>query len=277
MGLQNYIRKGLEVLALVASLSFVGCGESKIPYPFRLENRIEQEEVIKNHTPDKYAVLVAGGWEQMFRGNVLSAYQTLIENGYDSSNIYVLADDRIKPFNHPVDDISSKQSLSMILTHLSKKIDEEDTFLFYLNDHGKRETIESVDSAKITISNFSIRGEDINEIELEAYLSSIKSKRKMYVFDFCYSGGFSERLGRGNNIAVSSAPSDKGSIMLWQEGFSRYFFNAFKAGSGADYNRDGRVSYREAFDYTKQASPIAGRCNASQLDSDISPDEVFLN
>jgi len=286
MNIRNYVGRGLANLALAGSLFLGGCGYIPTSTPVELENRIEQEEATQNHTPDKYAVLVSvdnllaglGRPRQMYTAKTRSAYQVLVQNGFNKENIYILTDIGVPQPDYPVDGVASRNGLSMILEHLSKKVDEEDVFLLYINGHGSRKPIESNNGTEnVTVSNYHLRGGDINELQLRECLSQIKAKRKKYVFDFCFDGGFSERLGRGNDIAISSSSPNKANMSYWQENFSRHFFDAFKEGSNADYDGDGRVSFSEAFEYTRNTGLISKRVNASQINSRINADRVFLN
>lgn len=225
-----------------------------------LKNRINQEKAVKNYQPDKYAVLIRGDYEERFVADMSLAYQVLLENGFKPDHIYVLADVKKKKeaYFHPIDDIATKENLEIVKNHLSSIVDEEDLLVVCLVDHGNRAMIMNpVDPGKrLMASTFNLRGEDLNEVELELYLSKIQPKIGILLFEFCFSGGFAERLGKERYVAIACTRSKV-------EGYSRagnsFVGNIFKALSwrrrgevDIDINKDGKANLQEAVNYAKK-------------------------
>lgn len=237
-----------------------------------LENRISREKAIKNYKADKYAVLIRGNSEERFVADTSVAHHTLLENGFKSENIYILADAKKKreAFFHPIDDVATKSNVELIMNHLSNIIDERDLLLICLVDHGSRKTV----------STFNLKGKDISEIELESYLSKICPGKGILLFDFCYSGGFAERLGKNEYSAIASTMPDRVGRSRAGDSFSGCFFEAFsfRKKSEADVNEDGRVSLQEALDYTKKHhyATKKGR-QAPVVKSNIPLDKIFID
>ncbi|MDO8517123.1 MAG: C13 family peptidase [Nanoarchaeota archaeon] len=276
----NLFNKTFAALELIGLLS-LEVHKDIPPYPDRLQARISQELIIKNNNLDKYAVLVKGDNQKIYNQNFSSIYNVLIENGFKSENIYVFVHDggnSVKQFNHPVDDVSSKESLEMILNHLAKKIDKNDIFLLYLSDHGGRESVKSpYENQIVEVSRFFLRGGDINELELEKALKPIYAKNKILAFDFCYDGGFADRLGKNNDIAVSSSLYNRVSHAPNLDSFNVYFFQAFRDICDSDYNNDKRVSIDEAYRYAIENYSLAKKgVDRPQLVSKIDVRNISL-
>jgi hypothetical protein len=256
MGFKNYLKIGsLATFLLASTLYPIDLNQKKdlCPYPVRLEERIRHESEVKNNLPDKYAILVRGDDEQRHVANFSLSYQVLLENNYKPENIYILTDNGKEQFYHPVDDIASKESLLILLKHLSKKIDKKDTLLFYFNDHGVSESFSYPSAQKeITISKFYLKNKSINPLELDAYLSLIKPKIKILMFGFCKSGGFANWLGKENTIVISSSSLFEESYSETNKSFGGFFLKAFRKNSGADSNHDGFTSILEAYNYAKE-------------------------
>jgi hypothetical protein len=255
-----------------------------------LAERLE-EPAYKNYTHDKYAVLMRGEEEKRYVTNFSIAYQVLLEQGFKPENIYVLAPHLTEKrrrttrtlenhFFHPTDGAATEENLKKVLGYLAKKADKKDTLLLYLNDHGSVEwwwdderlyedfgilpwccpecilNICGADPEEYKIygeSYFCLPGPDtIKESELEEYLKDMDVNGKIFIFDFCKSGGFAERFGKGNAIAISTAPRTKKSHSKTHDSLSGHIFAAFRPNSNADQNNDRQVSIPEAFEYAKK-------------------------
>ncbi len=240
-----------------------------------LENKIRQKQAIKNYQPDKYAILIRGSNEERFVAETSIAYQVLLENGFKPENIYVLADvkKRKEIYFHPIDDVATKKNLEILMNHLCDIVDERDLLFVYLVDHGFRKTSASI---------FNLKGKNISEIELERYLSEIHPQRGILLFSFCYSGGFAERLGKGDYIAIADTTAEDIGRSKQGDSFDGWFFRALSSRSRdkADFNQDGRISLQEAFDYAKQ-NHYATRKNQQKptpiIKSRFSLTEIFID
>lgn len=248
--------------------------------PSKLKKRIESESALQNDLPDKYGLLVMGDWEKRHIANFSIAYQVLLENGFSPENIYILTKVGGKgTFYHPVDDIATRESLEMILAHLANKIDENDTFFFYLNDHGSRETVIEGTYPQ-EVSTFYLNDEPITEIELEEHLSKIHLGKGIAIFGFCYSGGFAERIGKGRWTAISSSGAREISKSRENSSFGGYFMKGLrrKDMGEKDTNKDGLLSVLEAFEYAYQKTHYTNKgYQTPVLASEVDPSQVTLN
>lgn len=275
------------VLVLFVWMIIDGLGVDEVISPAdskRLKNRISQEGAVKNHQPDKYAVLIRGDYEERFVADTSLVYQVLLENGFKSEHIYILADARRKAetYFHPIDDIATKGNLEILMDHLTNIVDEEDLLFICLIDHGGKGLFRNPDDPvgkMVSSSTFNLRGEDLNELELKSRLSKIYPKTGILVFEFCFSGGFAERLG-GTYVAIASTDSHVEGYSKAGNSFIGYVFEALsqRKGDEVDINKDRRVSLQEAFDYAKRNhyKTKSGK-QKPVVKSDTPLDEIFID
>jgi len=78
-------------------------------------------------------------------------------------------------------------------------------------------------------------------------LSNIEPKQGIALFGFCYSGGFAERFGKGNYVAVSSTQSNEESKADFSDSFDGYFMKGFsgRVSNDSDTNGDGVLDGEE--------------------------------
>jgi hypothetical protein len=234
----------------------------------------------KNCRHDKYALLVRGYDDLKYAANLSIAYQSLLEQGYKPENVVVLAPTYYgETYFHPTDGDATKENIQKVCEYFAKKADCKDTLLVYMNDHGyatteegqmyygdmneemygfgpyphgyedTEENNEETERPEL-VSKFCLPGEDISELELEEYLSGLQCAGTLYFFDFCYAGGFADRMGsKPNSIAISTSPDHASSSSMVDNSMSGFFFKAFRPDSGADKNGDNFTSIQEAFDY----------------------------
>lgn len=269
MGIKNYVSKGLVSLILAGSLFLSGCGGAVVSAmptiptvprmlarPTKLEKRISQEATIPNNQRDKYAVLISGSIERRDMYDLSTAYQVFLENGFKKENIYILDEDGSKTPMYPVDDLSSKEAVAMLFTHLSEKTDDKDLLFVYITDHGKRITHRPANDERVEeISTIVLPGEDLNEIELKSLLDKIKSKEIIVLADICYGGGFANRFSSGKYIGISSSTEEEMAHGNVKDSFGRYLMEAYRNIPEVDKNKDGIVNIPEAFEYAKQKHP----------------------
>ena len=247
------IAGGLCALALISSMQ-PGCA-GYLPTIHTgttedLDKRLAKEEFTKNGIPDRYALLVRGDDEYRHAAGISIAYRALLENGYLPKNIYVLAGKGRQTFFHPTDGAATRKNLMRMLYKFSAAVDDKDTLLIFMTDHGEKMDPSPYDEAG-TVSRFIMGRDRVDELDLEWALGRINPEKGILVFDFCMDGGFSERLGKGQYIAVSSSNPVDPSHAIEADAFSGWFFRAFTYGAGSDKNNDGNVSIREAFEFAK--------------------------
>ena len=259
MPIKRWMKKTLVSLVLAGSTLAAGCTMPKPPEP-------EYE--------DKYAILISGSTNYRHKENLSLAYQVLLENGFDKGNIFILDTDGERGAFYPTDYDASRASVEDTIGFLSNYIDEKDLLFFYVTNHGGRTEAISKDGQAIEESTICLFDGDMPESELEILLSSLNYKKAVMVFDQCYSGGFAERMGYGNNICIAASDSDKSS---WGNTFPQAFFKAWRDIS-ADRNMDKRISIQEAFDYAVENDDYAKKGdNNPCIQTSLDPDKTFID
>ena len=223
-----------------------------IKRPKELEDRIFKEIAERNDQADKYAVLINGSNENLYLADISLVYQILLENQFKKENIYILDESGTEEFSYPADGIATKENIENLFSYLSEKIDEQDSLVVHISDHGIRTMVTSPKPPFFEmITEVSLPVENISEVDLEKYLSEIKPKFGLITTDICYGGGIAYRLGKGNYVGISSTTADMPSYSGLKNSFGGFFYLAFRDSANSDFNKDGRVTLNEAFDYAK--------------------------
>lgn len=257
MSLYKILKQGAICSILLSTLSFNCSGiEKKKDSPIQILG-------------EKYAVLCTGTDvrnaseglidpidKNCFWISAVNVYNELIKSGHKPENIYVLYldgkppfddeeyKDKIKEIKNEFDgsysNIATKARLEELLNSLEDRIKPEDTFTLYLNMHG---------SEWGTI-HFDYNDSYIDGDDLETTLQGNKSENIFILADTCHSEAFTDDIDYNSTI-VSSSKKD---FISWGDrNFScgSYFFEELNNYKN-DTNKDGKVSYLEAFIPTKE-------------------------
>jgi hypothetical protein len=104
---------------------------------------------IGENPKDKYSIICLGDAydasckdenTDRFVAHFSTAYQSMLENGYDWKDIHAFTEDGIDGPPIPSDGTLSTASVKKALDDISKKIDENDELFLYFNDHGYIDT-----------------------------------------------------------------------------------------------------------------------------------------
>jgi len=214
---------------------------------------------------DKYAIVMVGSSrggkdysdpidKNNFWLNGTFTYKYLEELGFDK--LYMFYADGKPDFNEKVNSPTIKklkkkfkgnsknyaattENLESLIDKLSKKIDNNDIFILVIETHGNP-----------TILEMEGDGWDLSVWNLQRILEKIKPGYGLLYIDACHSGAFIKNLDLPN-FTILSATGDH--TYGWGDrGFSssRYFFQSL-LNPESDFNVDGKVTIREAFDKTK--------------------------
>jgi hypothetical protein len=132
--------------------------------------------------------------------------------------------------------------------------------------------------------------DEITESEFAKMIKPIKAKSEILVFDQCHSGGFADRFGRGNRVAVSACRANESSYISHpMDGFPATFFGALRGRDydgnaiDADLNGDGKVSIKEAYQYALENDEFANGDDGWFTEHPLliarnrDPDEAFID
>jgi hypothetical protein len=238
-------RDALRWLFLSTQPGQLGHFVPEVPEIFR--KRLRNDKKITYSKPHKYAVFVNGypGLENGFSDDIYLAYKTSLDEGFRPKDIYILSNSVRAGISYPTDGPATQESFDLLINHLSRKISKQDLLFFYFTGHGGMQKFKNPETGLVeSCASLSLYGKDVSDKEIVQKLESLTPKIGVYLTDTCYSGNFAEKLGRGNNIAISSSSP----YNLSQGNFTDEFFGAFEYKMG-DLDGDGRVSIGEAFNY----------------------------
>ncbi|MFH1066019.1 MAG: C13 family peptidase [Nanoarchaeota archaeon] len=225
--------------------------------------------------PEKYAVLISGQTEERHALNMTLVYNFLLDRGFNEKNIYVIdgkGDDRL--YCYPVNASATVNNVKAAFDSLQSKLDKNDSLFVYVSDHGG--SIESPEGDLSTISTSD--GSTLDQRTFESFINGLKYGLGVFLFDQCYSGGFAEETGHGNNVSMASASADasaySGGI---HNSFTAYFIKAFIYEAQSDANHDGKVSLTEAFNYAETNHPYSRRgWQDPMVSTELDTDAIFF-
>lgn len=225
--------------------------------------------------PEKYAVLISGQTEERHALNMTLVYNFLLENGYNEKNIYVLdakGEDRL--FCYPVDAAATVGDAGDAFSSLEPKLDKNDTLFVYVSDHGG--SIESPEGDLSTISTAD--GSTLDQKTFEGFVGKLGHGLGIFVFDQCYSGGFAEETGHGNNVSIASASSCESAYSGGiHNSFTAFFIKAYIFPEKSDSDKDGNVSIEEAFEYAERNHPYSARgWQDPMIVTELDADGIYL-
>ncbi len=209
---------------------------------------------------EQYAILISGfdrhhrnfmsfspyPTNDMFTSEMIRAHNHMVEMGIPQENIIVMTPNgphsmdpsgqfypsgadqlRNAMKNQDFSNIGSEANLEKALAQMANKVDANDTFCLYLTAHG---TSNFNDNSEVGLKN---GREYLHDSELVKYSKNIKGGRELYFTGACQSGGFADKLCKGNDVAVSTSDQGQNSIgTLYGQMVGPYFFNRIKENGG---------------------------------------------
>ena len=166
------------------------------------------------------------------------------------------------------------------ISWLAKTVKKSDTVMIYFSGHG---TFQKDDAAPNGLRNFLLmyRRPHLPDNLLDKWVRKIKTKKLVWIFDCCYSGGIAgkgkrsrgsgpipiarkqrgkviengdESLYFGNKAIIGSSSSNETAIEVGkpiEHGVFTYFFAKSLDPKKGDLNQDGTVTLLESFEWTK--------------------------
>lgn len=258
----SVLKKVGGALSLVSLAATMSCTNLNIqPFP--------------SDEPEKYAVLISGQTEERHALNMTLVYNFLLDNGYNEKNIQVLdgkGQDRL--FCYPVDAAATVDNVRDAFASLESKLDKNDSLFVYVSDHGG--SIESPEGDLSTIATND--GSTLDQKTFEGFVNKLNYDLGVFVFDQCYSGGFAEETGHGNNVSIASASACESAYSGGiHNSFTAFFIKAYIFPQFSDDNHDGNVSITEAFEYAEHNHPYSMReMQTPMIVTELDPDKMFF-
>jgi hypothetical protein len=177
-------------------------------------------------------------YRQRFLGYAKELRETLTEkDGVPADHVTVLAE-RVDGAPDLVQDRSTKENVMRAIGEIAARAGPSDQILVVLIGHGTAQGDEG---------QFNLPGPDLSAEELAAALAAFPTQTVAVVHTGSSGGGFIAPLSGPNRIVVSATRTVRERNATE---FPGYFVEAL-AGSGADMDKDGRVSLLEAFVYAR--------------------------
>ncbi|HMF30708.1 MAG TPA: C13 family peptidase [Candidatus Lokiarchaeia archaeon] len=206
--------------------------------------------------PQRYAVLMSGGWDGddafLRYWNDLSFMDALLEAfyNYSRSNIYVLyKDGNPEGPGMAVNYSCTYANIQAVFTALQAKMTDADQLFIYTTNHGV--------NVGLCLWNKDI----LLPSDLETILSPLHYNRLIVVMEQCYSGVFVNHLSGARRVIITACTADQNSYgastAIPFDEFTYHFMDAARQMTiladpiGSDYNKDGKVSMVEAFNYAQ--------------------------
>jgi hypothetical protein len=186
-------------------------------------------------------IVTGASGEPQYAASFLSAGSSLVDAlvskfGFTPDDITYLAEDPARDSKR-IDGKSTRQELTQALTRAAAR--PGDRVLLFLIGHGSHAGSDS---------RFNLPGPDLTAAELGVMLEPLKGKQVAIVNAASASGDFVAALSARNRIVITAT---KSSYERNETLFPKYFVAAF-ATTGADTDKDERVSLLEAFTYARR-------------------------
>lgn len=177
-------------------------------------------------------------YRQRFLGYAKDLRTTLIEkDGLPADHVTVLGE-RVELAPDVVQDRSTKDNVTRAIGEIAARSAPRDQVLVVLIGHGTAQGDEG---------QFNLPGPDLSAEELAAALAAFPTQTVAVVHTGSSGGGFIAPISGPNRIVMSATRTVRERNATE---FPAYFVEAL-AGSGADMDKDGRVSLLEAFVYAR--------------------------
>jgi hypothetical protein len=205
--------------------------------------------------PDKYAVLISGGYRAMkaytrYWNDLKFMYSILVNKyAYNPQNIIVLYKDGIgEDMDMPVDASANYTHFNNTFNYLAQIMDSKDSLFIYTTNHGNEDGMCLYFYQIVSPEHFT------------QVLTPIPYNNMIIVMEQCNSGIFIPALSGPNRIIITAASATESSWSCDSEGsydeFVYHFMTAvnMETPDGIsvtmhDVNSDGLVSMQEAFNY----------------------------
>ena len=192
--------------------------------------------------PGATHLLVVGGagGEPQYREAFHALGAKLVESAraqrLPAANVIFLAEDSAKA---PAMGRSSKAGLERALAGIASRAGAQDRVVIVLIGHGSQQGQQA---------RFNLPGPDVSATEMAALLEPFGTRTVAVVNTASASGDWVKALSAKNRVVITATRSGAEANATL---FPRYFVDAF-AGTGADTDKDGRVSLLEAYDYARR-------------------------
>ncbi|QIG81129.1 pre-peptidase C-terminal domain-containing protein [Stakelama tenebrarum] len=169
-----------------------------------------------------------------------------------------------------VDAQATRAGVRNAIASVAAQAGPEDLFLFFYSGHGNQVptpvSAEELDGRSETILLYDGQASDN---ELAQWLSGVRTRMQMVVFDSCFSGGMNNLVNKPNVMGIFSSEEDLTSLVAQKYqagGYLAYFLRNALSGE-ADTNHDRVLTAGELTQYLRLKFSAEGPLPASTLDN----------
>lgn len=186
-------------------------------------------------------VVSGAGGEAQYREAFHALGAKLVEaargaHGMPAANVTFLSEDSAKA---PASGRSSKAGVERALAALASRAAARDRVVIVLIGHGSQQR---------DVARFNLPGPDLTAADMAALLAPLGTRQVAVVNAASASGEWVKALSGRNRVVITATRSGSEANATV---FPRFFVDAL-AGTGADTDKDGRVSLLEAYDYARR-------------------------
>jgi len=177
-------------------------------------------------------------YREVFVDRATRLYESAVKAGIDENNIILLSESGLPDMSRP-QRISDKPTILQALREIGARAQIDDRVFVVLIGHG---------NARSDGAAFNLPGPDISAVELAAALTGLQNQLVVIINTASSSGPFIDTLSADKRIVITATSSGREYHATL---FGDYFVAAF-AESGADTDKDERVSMLEAFAFARR-------------------------
>jgi len=177
-------------------------------------------------------------YREVFADRAKRLYESAVKAGIDEHNIILLSESGLPDMSRP-QRISDKPTILQALREIDARAQVDDRIFVVLIGHG---------NARGDSATFNLPGPDISAAELAAALTGLQNQLVVIVNTASSSGPFIDALSADNRIVITATSNGREYHATL---FGDYFVDAF-AESGADMDKDERISMLEAFAFARR-------------------------
>jgi len=193
---------------------------------------------------ERHAIIIGGiGGQQEFTEKYFEQtarmYDLLTQRlQYDRENIVYLFEDT-QYDSVRIEHTATAENVRRAFNEVGKKMTSEDQLFVFLVGHG---TFDG------RWSKFNLVGPDLRDIDYAQLLAELPTKRVVFVNTSSASGPFIKTLSGEERIIITAT---KSGTQYHETSFADFFLDAL-SGTDSDFNKDGKVSLLEAFQFARK-------------------------
>ncbi len=193
---------------------------------------------------DRYALIVGGPggleeYTEKYFSQTSRMYDLLVNQlGYHADHVVFLFE-RVDYDSLNIQAVATAVNVRRAFRELGQKMSPQDQLLVFLVGHG---------SFGGTWSKFNLVGPDLRDLDFAELLNTLPTKRVVLINTASASGPFIERLSAEERVIVTAT---KSGMEHYETNFADFFLEALSS-NHCDFNKDGRISMLEAFEFARE-------------------------